>query len=425
MPPDHITETPRRPRIFFGWKVAGASSFILTLQSALALQAFGSYAVVLQEGFGWSRTTIAVAYSFNRAESGLLGPIHGWLLTRFGSRAVMRVGSLITLLGFVWFATISTPIGFIASFFVIAVGTGLAGFLTVTTETVKWFERSRSRALSVASVGFAVGGFLTPVVVLCLRTLGWRPTAVLSGMVLATLGWWMSRWFGRDPASQGEPVDGIYALPDDPVSTAAPPAQFTAAEALRTRAFWMISLGHASALLVVGAVIAHLSLFLTTDQDYSLQAASFVVAGIPFAQLTGMALGGAVGDRFDKRRLCAAAMLGHVLGLVALVIAAHPLLVWTFVLLHGLAWGMRGPLMSAIRADYFGSTAFGQILGYSSVILMFGMIGGPLLAGILADITGDYRAGFAVLAVLALLGSGFFLAATPPERRPHTVHETA
>ncbi len=404
------------PRIFFGWKVASASSLILTLQSALVTQAFGSYAVVLQETFGWSRTTISVAYSFNRAESGLLGPIHGQLLNRYGSKAVMRVGSLITLLGFVWFSQISTPLGFILSFFVIAIGSGLAGFLTVTTETVQWFERKRSKALAIASIGFALGGFLAPILVYSLRILGWRWTAVLSGVILFILGWGLSALFGTSPAQRGEPIDGVYTSTDNHAATHLTGTHFSAREALRTRAFWMISFGHASALLVVGTVIAHLSLFLTLEQGYTLQSASFVVAGIPIAQILGMLLGGFTGDRFNKRYLCAGAMMGHVVGLLALTFATNFWMIWSFVLLHGMAWGMRGPLMSAIRADYFGSSSFGQILGYSSVILMFGMVGGPLLAGVLADVTGDYQLGFSILSGLAALGSAFFILATPPTR---------
>jgi MFS family permease len=91
-------------------------------------------------------------------------------------------------------------------------------------------------------------------------------------------------------------------------------------------------------------------------------------------------------------------------------------MVLAFAVLHGLGWGMRGPLMSAIRADYFGSAAFGRITGMSSMIVTFGMMGGPLVAGVLADRTGSYVAGFSVLAVLAALGSIFFLVA----RRPGT-----
>lgn len=406
-------------RLFHGWKVVTSGAVVLMLQSGLILQAFGNYAVILREQFGWSTTTISVAYASNRSESGLLGPIQGWALNRFGSRAVMRFGALLALIGFIWFSRMNTPIEFVISFFLISAGAGFAGFITVVTETVHWFERKRAMALSLASGGFAVGGLMIPLVVLSMRHFGWRQTALVSGFVLVAVTFVVSTWFGHTPAELGQPVDGVEPLPGaDGVRVPTDHSwHFTVREAVRTRAFWLLAFAHASALLVVGAVMAHLALYLTGDLGYTLQAASFVVAGVTIAQIAGQLVGGYLGDRTSKRWLSAGAMWGHAAGLLLLTFAVAPWMVWGFALLHGLAWGARGPLMSAIRADYFGSTAFGQIMGYSSIILMFGMIGGPLLAGILADVTGTYRLGFVILAVLAGLGSVLFILATEPARR--------
>ena len=99
---------------------------------------------------------------------------------------------------------------------------------------------------------------------------------------------------------------------------------------------------------------------------------------------------------------------------VLLAFGVNIVLITLFVLLHGLAWGARGPLMQALRADYFGSSSFGSIMGISSLIVMLGTTLGPLIAGILADWTGSYRAGFLVLAALAAVGMSFFVLATPP-----------
>jgi len=92
-------------------------------------------------------------------------------------------------------------------------------------------------------------------------------------------------------------------------------------------------------------------------------------------------------------------------------------MVLLFAVLHGLSWGMRGPLMAAIRADYFGSGSFGMITGVSSMVIMFGMMLGPLVAGILADRTGSYVPGFSVLAACAAAGSVAFLLARRPAAR--------
>jgi MFS family permease len=90
-------------------------------------------------------------------------------------------------------------------------------------------------------------------------------------------------------------------------------------------------------------------------------------------------------------------------------------MVLAFAVLHGSAWGLRGPFMQAIRADYFGRSAIGMILGLSLMIIVVGQVGGPMLAGILADATGNYRLGFTILALLAGLGSLFFVLARKPE----------
>ena len=91
-----------------------------------------------------------------------------------------------------------------------------------------------------------------------------------------------------------------------------------------------------------------------------------------------------------------------------------PWMVYLAVLIHGIGWGVRGPLMTAMRADYFGASSFGTIMGFSSLIVMFGMSFGPIIAGYFADVTGNYQLGFTILAAGSMLGAFCFAAATPP-----------
>jgi MFS family permease len=109
-------------------------------------------------------------------------------------------------------------------------------------------------------------------------------------------------------------------------------------------------------------------------------------------------------------------MLAHAAGLLLLTYAMNTTMVVAFAVLHGTAWGLRGPFMQAMRADYFGRSAIGMILGLSFMIIVIGQVGGPIIPGIFADLTGDYRLGFTIIAVLAGLGSGFFLLARKPKR---------
>jgi MFS family permease len=155
----------------------------------------------------------------------------------------------------------------------------------------------------------------------------------------------------------------------------------------------------------------------TERLGYSLHQAGGVVALLTIMQATGQFSGGWLGDRFSKRWICAGCMVGHATALLVLAFASAYWMVLAFAVLHGLSWGMRGPLMAAIRADYFGSASFGTITGVSSMIVMFGMILGPLVAGVLSDRTGSYVPGFAVLATLAAAGSVAFARAKRPAER--------
>ena len=407
----------RGRKIFRGWKVVSAGGTIQALQSAVLTQAFQHYAVLLERDFGWSKTQLASVFSLNRVESGLLGPLQGWAIDKWGPKKVMRLGGCIMGAGFFMFSRMQTLVEFFIYFVIIAVGTSLSGFLTVTTATVRWFERKRARALALSSAGFAVGGACAPILVWILRTFGWRNTAAGTAVILIVVIWVLASMFDGGPEDFGVPVDGIAPedlSPEETRPEGVTDVHFTAREAMRTRAFWLISLGHTSALFVVSAVLAHLSLALTSEHGYTLQQASFVAGAVPAVQLFGIGLGGWLGDRVNKRLIASVAMLGHCVGLLMLTYATSALMIWAFVLIHGLAWGARGPLMQALRADYFGSSSFGQIMGYSSLIVMIGMASGPIIVATLTDSTGSYTAGFTVVAILAGLGTLFFVFATPP-----------
>jgi sugar phosphate permease len=405
------------PRIFYGWWMVAAGFGLELLIGALMFHAYGAYAVLLREEFGWSKTTLAAAFSMARAESGILGPIQGWRTDRFGPRALIRVGMVIFAAGFVLFSRIDGVVGFFVTFFMMAVGTSLGGYLPISVAIVTWFRRRRSLALSISGMGMALGGLLTPLVVAALARFGWRWTALVSGAVVVVIGLPLAQLMRHPPETYGLTPDGEPRVVDPAKSAGSADARsYTAREAMATRAFWYISLGHAAALLVVSAVMVHMVIHVTERLGYSLPQAGAVVALLTVMQLTGQLTGGWLGDRVSKRWICAGCMLGHATALMVLGLATAFWMVLAFAVLHGLSWGMRGPLMAAIRADYFGSGSFGMISGVSSMVIMFGMMLGPLVAGILADRTGSYVPGFSVLAGFSALGSLAFVLARRPLR---------
>jgi len=407
-------------RIFYGWWMVGAGSLMQFVQSTLLLQSFGAYFAVLRDDRGWSKTELSGAAALHQVEAAILGPLLGWFIDRFGAQWVIRSGAVIFGTGFILLSTVDSLLAFYGAFIVTALGASLCGFFPLNVSLIHWFERHRARALSSMQLGMAAGGLCVPLVAWALAAWGWRATAFASGILIIAICLPLSFVFRRRPEDRGTNMDGVNSssreirseLENENKGVA---RDFTAREALRTPAFWLLSLGHGFALFVVTGVNTHAITHMKEGLGYSIGAASLVITLQTVAQLGGVGVGAWIGDRLNKRLISAACMVGHMSGLLFLTYASNTAMVVAYALLHGAAWGLRGPMMQAIRADYFGRSAIGMILGLSFMIMLVGQVGGPMIAGIMADMTGNYRAGFTTLALLAGLGSVFFLMARRPE----------
>ena len=410
----------RARSVFHGWWIVAGGALIQALVSGLFSQAYGAYVVLLQAQFGWSKTTFSLAYSLQPAQNGLFGPLQGWLLDRVGPRRVIQVGICFLGVGFMLFSQVHSLLMFFLCIFIISLGANFAGFFSVAHSVVNWFARKRSTAMGMVQLGMGIGGLAVPLVAWSMTSTSWRTIAFVSGLLFIAAGLPLARVIRHSPETYGLRPDG--AKPEDElrpvlasVALPANESDFTPREALRTPAFWFISLGHGTAMLVVSALTVHLIPHLTEGLGFSLSAAAAIVSLLTGTMMVGTLLGGYLGDHFSKRLVASLAMFGHATALLLLAWAHSLLPVILFAVMQGMAHGTRGVLMQPMRADYFGRTSFGKIVGFSNMIVMWGNIGGPVFAGIMADQLGSYRLGFTVLAILSALGSVFFVLARKPE----------
>jgi MFS family permease len=405
-------------KVFHGWRMVAAGTTLQLFQAALMQQAFGAYVAVLAAEKGWSKTALSGGAALQSMESAVIGPALGWLCDRVGPYRLIRAGVVIFGAGMIALSRVESLGGFYAALVVIALGTSLAGYFPINIAVIHWFERYRARALSIVGLGMAVGGLFVPLVAGSMQIFGWRSTAMWSGVLIIVLCGPISMLFKDRPQALGQEIDGDWSAAKAVGGNASDDeaVEFTAREALRTWAFWLVSLGHGFALLAVTAVNVHAITLINESLGYTVAQASLVITLMTASQVVGVLVGMAFGDRLNKRLLAAFCMLMHAAGLILLAWAQGPVMLTGFALLHGAAWGLRGPLMQAIRADYFGRRSIGMIMGLSTLIVAIGQIGGPMIAGGLADITGDYRTGFTLLAVLVGLGSLLFYFGSPPPR---------
>ena len=351
-----------------------------------------------------------------RAESGILGPVQGWAIDRFGPRSMMRIGMVLFGAGFIYLSRIDSLLTFYIAFGLMALGSSLGGFMPLATTVTNWFARKRAMSLGVMMTGMSVGALTVPIVVWSLSEFGWRTTSLASGIIILVVGLPLTQVMRHSPEQYGLLPDGAQQTYRDGKVQAAPKITgLTARQALKTQAFWMLSISHGLALLVVGAALLHQIPHMVEGMGLTAGTAGLVVAVLAIVVITAQLSGGYIGDRINKKVGIAGCMLAHGAGFAIFALSTSLTGALAFAVLHGVAWGVRSPLINSIRADYFGRAHYATIMGFTSMIVMIGMTAGPLFAGIMYDATGNYQVPFLVLAGLAGLGSLAALAARKPK----------
>ena len=272
-----------RVNLFYGWRMTAASCGIQFLLAALVLQSFGLYIATLSDEMGWSKTSLSAAAALQSVEAAIIGPVLGWVVDRFGSPIMIRFGVVIMGIGSASMSQIDTLGGFYVCAVIMAIGTSFCGYFPLSVALVQWFERHRARALSIMSSGLALGGLAVPLVAWVMQTWGWRTAALASGLTAILLGLPLALIMVRRPQDLGLQVDGdttpapsIQLDHPHPIQTPSAP-EFTAAQALRTKAFWYLAAGHGLALVVVTAVNVHAITHMKEGLGYSVSQAGFII----------------------------------------------------------------------------------------------------------------------------------------------------
>ena len=97
----------RYKSVFYGWYLLPVFGAVMLLATVPLFHAMGIWAVAMERAFGWNRTKLSLALSFTRIEGGILGPVEGYLVDRFGTRLMVLIGLLIMGIGWVLFSLIS------------------------------------------------------------------------------------------------------------------------------------------------------------------------------------------------------------------------------------------------------------------------------------------------------------------------------
>ncbi|MEC9321310.1 MAG: MFS transporter [Chloroflexota bacterium] len=418
--------------IFYGWWIAFTALFVNAILSAPSFGATGLWIDSLERDFGWTRAQLSLAFSLGQLEGSIAAPIVGFLIDRFGGKKIALSGAFVASLGFVCLSQVTPftpgfsewndPLIFYAAYVLIMLGVTLGGWIPMTVIINNWFQKNRSLAMSIGSVGFSVGTFaIVPALAILVSpdSLGWRNTALLIAVIFTFIAlpvWKIIRNnpedIGEIPDGMGKEItDGSLKREDSRVPNIG--QDFTITEALREKVFWIISIGHGASAMLTSTMMVHLILAFK-DQGLSIEMAA-VMWGISMG-IGGASqiFGGVIGDRIPKRfALCAFGCLQAIGVSSAILVRSVPMAV-LFAVIYGIGFGGRAPITTSMRGEYFGRRSFGKIMGISAVPMMLMTMTGPIVAGSFFDQDGDYTRAFLLLATVGFTGSLIFIFATKP-----------
>jgi len=407
--------------VFYGWWLVGIAAFMLTLMALTVFQGLGTFVVALQREFGWTRTALSGAFALSRAEGAVLGPVEGYLIDRIGTRHMVLVGYIVMGAGFLLLSQVNTLWQFYLAFMVVTMGGGLGGFLPLVAAVNNWFQRRRTLAMSIAMSGVNFAGLLVPMLAFGLESHGFRWTTGGIGVILIAVAFPAYKFIRNRPEEHGLRPDGEQAPAVTPRGAGGPESAAAAVEqpditprqALRTAAFWILTISNIASGVAVSSLVIHLVPKLT-DMGFSLGTASVVVTTVTASAIPTMFVAGVLGDRLPKPLLLCAVFLLQGSAIMVLAIFDSMVWAWVFAPLYGIAFGGRIPLVTALRSEFFGRKSFATISGLSQFPASLATMGGPVFAGYLFDIRGSYFVPFLAFSILSFIGAVVVLFARQP-----------
>ena len=408
-----VESTPSaRPRVFYGWFIVAAATMASAIQSAVFNVGAQALVLPLERDLAASRTAITGAFSLSRLEGGVTGPIEGYLIHWIGPRRYMMGGWVIFGVGFILLGMSQNLYHFYASFLLITLGQSIAGFLPIVTVLVNWFYRWRGRAIAIYQLGGSIGALLVPVLSWFILNVGWRETTIAIGIGTIIIGVPLAAAMRKQPEDHGYLPDGekpgnkdapaAGGSADTAEATGEPP--LTVGQSLRGGNFWFLALSHSAGITAWGALRVH-QIPAMVDIGIDELAAAGVLSYTLVMAAPGRLIGGFLGDKLGLRRVAASAFILQGVGVVILALATTTFHVMVFATVFGVSFGMRGTLMTVLRAEVFGRENFSRLAGLMDPISSVSVVATPLLAALVYDSLGSYQIAFLILAALNASGA--------------------
>ena len=396
-----MTTVLQRPGVDSGyaWRLAFVSMFCIGLGGgAIYLPVIGLKEIAA--GFGDRRAVPSLAYMLGFFAMGVGGVVMGWLADRTSPRVPLLIagisifaGGFLASSGGEWalYAGYAIPLGFLGN---------AATFTPAMNNIQGWFERRRSTAVSIISVGPAISGFIWPQVYRwLLPNVGWRQALVVYGIVAGTLLFLCAFYVRPSPVAR---LKGRRA-PED--LTGLPMPSYTLMGLLSAAGFCCCT--------AMAIPFVHMVAF-CGDLGFSAARGSEAVSLILLTAVASTFAMGRLSDYIGPTRVSLLCALIQIASLVGFVFVQSLSGLYTLSVIHGIPYIAIVQGYALILRQVYGPTIAGWRLGVVMLFAMAGMAVGGWLGGAIFDATLSYRSAFqAALAFnllnLMLLGALFVI----------------
>ena len=396
----------------YGWVIVAAGALITCLAMG-AMFALPVYLQPISDETGWTRAGISGAMTVGFIVMGVAGFFWGTLTDRIGARPVVLVAAIVLGLGLFIASRADNLLVFQFAYGGLVGASGGAFFAPLIATTLGWFDKNRSLAVSLVSLGGGVAPMtITPLATVLIENFGWRDAMSMTAIVATILIIPAAFLIRRAP-------EAVAAAPS-PASDVAPaePRPSNMAAIFRTPQFFVLAGVFFLCCAAHSGPIFHTVSYAMLCGASALAAASiYSVEG--FAGLFGRLIFGVVADRIGVKRVIVAGLLLQAVGIYLYIYVSELPHFYMLALVLGLVYGGVMPLYSVLARDYFGPKVMGTVLGGITMTSSIGMAFGPVGGGWLFDTFGDYHWLYVASAGVGLAAAALALA-FPPKTQKET-----
>jgi oxalate/formate antiporter len=373
-----------------------------------------------QDGLHTTLPAIQITFSILIVLQTWLSPLQGYLVDKFGARALIAIGCLMSGLGWISSAYVTSLTGLYLTYGLFCgIGTGIV-YIGIIGLMVRWFPDRRGFATGMVAAGYGFGAIATTFPIdTMMKSAGYQHTLVVFGIILGLIGA-AAALAMRMPG----PGDVLPVAPIMASKTSVEPKQM-----LRSRVFWlmffMMTMMSTGGLMII-------SQFAAFSRDFGVaNVMVFGLAALPLALTVDRLTNGLtrpffgwVSDNIGRENTMAIAFLMEAAAVTMMVLFRDNALV--FVILSGLVffgWGEIFSLFPSTLTDTFGSKYATTNYGFLYMAQGVGSVLGGPLAALLHDQTGSWMPVFTIIIVMDALTGILALAVLKPMRRAYTASQ--